>query len=239
MKHTFRVYFEFARLAFLKILAYRLRYFTGIVTYFANVSVYYFIWQAIYAGSDQIADYTLPEIVTYVAVGWIIRSFYFNNIDREIATEVIDGKIAINLIKPVNPQLMYLSQTIGECCFRAVLFTLPVAGVVFLIYPVGLPSSLSSAGLFLLSTVLALLIFACINFIVGTFALQLQSSSNPGEVLWSISLGLLLPITFFPAASSGSFLPSVPSYQYTPLQTYLEGWTEGPRGWPWRRNCSG
>ena len=96
MKRNFRVYFEFARVAFLKILAYRLRYFTGIVTYFVNVSVYYFIWQAIYAGGDRIADYTLPQIVTYVAVGWIIRSFYFNNIDREIATEVIEGKIAIN-----------------------------------------------------------------------------------------------------------------------------------------------
>src|SRR5215831_16983778 len=175
MKRSFNVYFEFARVAFLKILAYRLRYFTGIVTYFVNVSVYYFIWQAIYIQSDRIAGYTLPQIVTYVSVGWIIRSFYFNNIDREIATEVIEGKIAINLIKPVNPQLMYLSQTIGECCFRAVLFTLPVAVVVFLIYPVGLPSSPGSAGLFVLSTVFALLIFACINFIVGTFALQLQS----------------------------------------------------------------
>ena len=234
MKHNFRVYFEFARLAFLKILAYRLRYFTGIVTYFANVSVYYFIWQAIYALSDQIADYTLPEIVTYVAVGWIIRSFYFNNIDREIATEVIEGKIAINLIKPVNPQLMYLSQTIGECCFRAVLFTLPVAGVVFLIYPVGLPSSLSSAGLFLLSTGLALLIFACINFIVGTFALQLQSIVGVIRAKYFVVeflSGLLLPITFFPAGFQRilSYLP-FPHISYTPLQIYL-GRLDGRAAW--------
>ena len=147
---------------------------------------------------------------------------------------MIEGKIAINLIKPVDPQLMYLSQTIGECCFRAVLFTLPVAGVVFLIYPVGLPSSLSSAGLFLLSTGLALLIFACINFIVGTFALQLQSIVGVIRAKYFVVeflSGLLLPITFFPAGFQRilSYLP-FPHVSYTPLQIYL-GRLDGRAAW--------
>jgi ABC-2 type transport system permease protein len=234
MKRKFELYFEFARVAFLKTLAYRLRYFTGIATYFINVSVYYFIWQAIYAQSAQIGGFNLSQIVTYVAVGWIIRSFYFNNIDREIATEVMEGKIAVSLIKPVDPQLMYLSQTIGECCFRAVLFTLPVGLVVFLIYPVGLPASPSSAGLFVLSTVLALLIFACINFIVGTFALQLQSIIGVIRAKYFVVeflSGLLLPITFFPASFQRilSYLP-FPHISYTPLQIYL-GRLEGTAVW--------
>ena len=73
MKHRFTVYFEFARIAFLKILAYRLRYFTGIIGYFINVSVYYFIWSAIYGSSTDVAGYDLSQMTTYVAVGWIIR----------------------------------------------------------------------------------------------------------------------------------------------------------------------
>ena len=28
---------------------------------------------------------TLPEMITYVAVSWIGRSFYFNNIHRELS----------------------------------------------------------------------------------------------------------------------------------------------------------
>ena len=43
-----RVYAEFVRVGFVNTLAYRLRYYTGIVTYFIYVSVYYFIWKAIY-----------------------------------------------------------------------------------------------------------------------------------------------------------------------------------------------
>ncbi len=89
MKKSLLVYFEFARVAFLKILAYRLRYFTGIITYFLNVSVYYFIWSAIYSSNRSVAGYDLAQMVTYISVGWIIRSFYFNNVDRDMATEVL------------------------------------------------------------------------------------------------------------------------------------------------------
>ena len=39
-------YAEFARVGFVNILAFRLRYFTGIITYFFNVTIYYFIWTA-------------------------------------------------------------------------------------------------------------------------------------------------------------------------------------------------
>ena len=41
-------YAEFARVGFVNILAFRLRYFTGIITYFLNVTVYYFIWTAVF-----------------------------------------------------------------------------------------------------------------------------------------------------------------------------------------------
>ena len=120
MSAAILIYYGFARVAFLKILAYRLRYFTGILTYFINVSVYYFIWKAVYSGSTSLAGYDLPQMVTYVGVGWMTRSFYFNNVDRDMAAEVSEGKISINLIKPVDTQLMYIAQTAGEACFRAV-----------------------------------------------------------------------------------------------------------------------
>ena len=41
------------RMGFLRLLAYRLRYFTGVVTYTLNVSVYYFIWRAIHSEVER------------------------------------------------------------------------------------------------------------------------------------------------------------------------------------------
>jgi len=234
MTRVFLTYFEFARVAFLKLLAYRLRYFTGIVTYFINVSVYYFIWKAIYSSSTDVAGYDLGQIVTYVSVGWIARSFYFNNVDREMAAEVLEGKIAISLIKPVDTQWMYVSQAVGESCFRAAMFTLPIAVLLVFVYPIHLPASAAAAGLFVLSCFLALFIFTMINFIVGTCALQLQSIIGVIRAKYFVVeflSGLLLPLTFFPESlQTILFYLPFPHVSFTPLQIYL-GKLQGPGAW--------
>jgi ABC-2 type transport system permease protein len=234
MKNRIPIYYEFARVAFLKILAYRLRYFTGIVTYFLNVSVYYFIWSAIYSSSGTVAGYDLPQMITYVAVGWITRSFYFNNVDREMATEVLEGKISQNLIKPVDTQLMYLSQTVGESCFRALMFTLPITLVLVFVYPIHAPASLPAGLLFVLSSVLALLILTLINFLVGTMALHIYSILGVIRAKYFIVeffSGLLIPLSFFPKTLQRLmyFLP-FPYISFTPLQIYL-GKDEGLAAW--------
>ena len=97
---VFAPYIAFGRVAFLQILAYRLRYFTGIMTYLVNVTVYYFIWRAIYRNGGVIQVSIFEQMVTYVAVGWIIRTFYYNNIDREMANDVQQGHIAANSPDP-------------------------------------------------------------------------------------------------------------------------------------------
>ena len=234
MRRRFLIYFEFARIAFLKILAYRLRYFTGIVGYFINVSVYYFIWSAIYGSSTNVAGYNLPQMTTYVAIGWIIRSFYFNNVDRDIAAEVSEGKIAMNLIKPVDSQWMYVAQTTGEASFRAVMFTLPIAAVLMLVYPISPPASVSLGFLFVLSCVLALFIFTLLNFIVGTMALHIYSILGVIRAKYAIVeffSGLLIPISFFPRGLQRfmAFLP-FPHVSFTPLQIYL-GKVRGLAAW--------
>ena len=64
-------------------------------------------------------------MLTYVSVGWIIRSFYWNTIDQEMAYEVLEGKIAMELIKPVSVQGMWLARAAGESAFRLILLTVP------------------------------------------------------------------------------------------------------------------
>jgi ABC-2 type transport system permease protein len=196
-----RLYWAFARVGFVNTLAYRLRYFTGIVTYFIYVSVYYFIWKAIYVHSASIEGFDFAHLLTYIGVGWIIRSFYFNNIDQDIAYLVLEGRLAMDLIKPVNIQCMYVARAAGESVFRLALLTLPTAVVLFLVYPLRPPASIGHAAAFLVSVSLSFLIVAAINFAVGTFALRLQSILGLMRAkffLLELFSGLLLPITFFP-----------------------------------------
>jgi ABC-2 type transport system permease protein len=196
-----RVYGEFARVGFVNTLAYRLRYYAGIVTYFIYVSVYYFIWKAIFAHSSRIEGFDFSQILTYIAVGWIIRSFYYNNIDQDMAQQVMEGKLAMDLIKPVNTQLMYVSQALGESVFRLALLTVPTALVLLLVYPLRRPASVGHFAAFFASVILSFFIVAGINFAVGTLAIRLKSILGllrAKYFLLELFSGLLLPISFFP-----------------------------------------
>ena len=220
-----RLYWAFARVGFINTLAFRLRYYTGIVTYFIYVSVYYFIWKAIYEHSTSIEGFDFAHLLTYIGVGWIIRSFYFNNIDQDLAYQVIEGRLAMDLIKPVNIQLMYVSRAAGESVFRLALLTIPTGVVLFLVYPLRLPSSVGAAGAFLVSVCLSFLIVAAINFAVGTFALRLQSILGLMRAkffLLELFSGLLLPMTFFPHIAQKILAVMPFEYiSYVPMLIYL------------------
>ena len=220
-----RLYLEFGRVGFVNALAYRLRYFTGIVTYFIYVSVYYFIWKAIYEHSASIEGFDFSHLLTYIGVGWIIRSFYFNNIDQELAYQVMEGRLAMDLIKPVNIQLMYVARAAGESVFRLALLTAPTALLLFFVYPLRPPAGIRHGGAFLASVILSFLIVAAINFIVGTFALRLQSILGLLRAkffLLELFSGLLLPISFFPGVFQKIFGVLPFEYiSYVPMLIYL------------------
>jgi ABC-2 type transport system permease protein len=220
-----RVYTEFVRVGFVNTLAYRLRYYTGVVTYFIYVSIYYFIWKAIYEHSERIEGFDFGHMLTYIAVGWIIRSFYFNNIDQELAIAVTEGKLAMDLIKPVRVQTMYIAQAFGESLFRLALLSAPTAVVLLIVYPIQKPASFVHFVGFFASVFMSFFIVAAINFCVGTFAIRLKSILGllrAKYFLLELFSGLLIPISFFPAVFQEvfRFLP-FQYISYMPVLIYL------------------
>lgn len=219
-------YAEFTRIGFVNILAFRLRYFTGIITYFLNVTIYYFIWSAVFQHTTgSIAGFNLRQMITYVSVGWIIRSFYWNTIDQEMAYEVIEGKIAMDLIKPVSVLWMWIFRAMGESAFRLGLLTVPTAIVVSLVFPVQGPASGTDFALFLIGVLGSFFLMGAINFMIGTCAIPLKSIlAMIRAKYWLVELlsGLLIPMTYFPKAAQIilAWLP-FEHIAYTPLSIYL------------------
>ncbi len=217
---------EFSRIGFVNILAFRLRYYTGIVTYLINVTVYYFIWKALYATDpDFAAGFTFAEMVTYVSVGWVIRSVYFNNIDQNISYEVMEGKIALSLLKPVSVQTMQMGRALGESAFRLVMLTIPAGIVISLVFPVQGPASALHFGFFLVSLAASILLTGALNFIVGTFAIRMKSILGllrAKYFVFELLSGLLVPMTMFPDTLQKivAYLP-FQHIAYTPLLLYL------------------
>jgi len=228
MYATYALYGAFARNAFLKMLAYRLRYYTGIFTYLLFVSVHYFIWQAIFDGHEEgarINGFTLTEMVTYISIGWISRTFYYSTIDHDIDDMVRTGQISTYLIRPVNFQFVMLSQAVGEALFRVCLFSVPVGAAVLIFFPIAPPAGIESGLLFFFAIVIGFFILAEVNFLIGMLAFSFKSIQGliRGKYyVIQLCSGLLLPLAFFPEVVR-KFLELLPFIMvaHVPLQFYL------------------
>jgi ABC-2 type transport system permease protein len=228
-------YLGFVSGTFQKMLAYRLRYYTGIVSYLIYVAINYYVWKAVFADrapGARIRGFTFGEMSTYVAIGWIARSFYFNNVDRELGDQVQKGEIALALARPVSFQATVLAGAIGEGMFRFVCFMVPVSVVVFLFFPVAGPASPLHGAAFVASLWLALLLLTQLNFLVGMCAFPLKSIDGvmrAKHYLLEILSGLVLPVTMFPGwlQTLSRFLP-FQQISFVPTAIWL-GKLSGPQ----------
>ena len=221
-------YLACSRLSFLKLIAYRLRYFTGIITYFLFVSVHYFIWQAVFKSKPPgtlINGFSLEQMVTYVAVGWISRSLYFSDIDEDIAEMVKSGQISIYLLRPIKFHLVMISEAFGALIFRFCLFTVPIASVLLFFFPILPPKSGLHAFGFLLATFASFFVLVEVNFLLGLLCFVLKSIDGFMRAKYffiQLFSGLLLPLAFFPPWFKNimEFLP-FKLIASTPLEIYL------------------
>jgi len=235
---SLRLYMGFVRLAFLKFLAFRLRYYTGVISYTIFVAGNAYLYKALFAsrpvveaGPVEIGGLTLPEMITYIAVAWIGRSFTFNNIDRTLAFQVQKGEIAMQLIKPYHVQTVMMFEAMGEAAFRLLMFTLPIMAVVVPVFKLQGPPDPALYAWTLLSFILALVIGSQLNFLTGCLAFRLKNITGvirAKHISMDFLSGVLVPFSFFPLwfQTVASWLP-FQSLSYVPVTIYL-GKRTGP-----------
>jgi len=220
-------YLEMIRIRFLMMLAYRTNYYTGILIYSINIGAYYFLWSAIYGAKEDIQGLSVTQMVTYVAVAWMARAFYFNNIDREIASEIKEGKVAVELIRPYHYLGMKTMQALGEGIFRLFFFSVPGMVIVSLVFPLSFSADGMTWGYFTLSIVLSFIINTQINLLTGMltfFLFNADGLMRAKRVVIDLFSGLLLPISFYPlwAQDVMKWFP-FQAISYIPSMIFTEG----------------
>ncbi len=220
-------YIEMIRIRFLMMLAYRTNYYSGILIYSINIGAYYFLWTAIYGGKESIEGLSAVQMTTYIAVSWMARAFYFNNIDREIALEIKEGKVAVELIRPYNYLGMKTMQAFGEGVFRLVFFSVPGMVIVALVFPMELSYNGITWVLFAGSLVFSFIVNTQINLITGMLTFFLFNNDGlmrAKRVIIDLFSGLLLPISFYPiwAQDIMVYFP-FQAISYIPSMIFTEG----------------
>ncbi|HLO02310.1 MAG TPA: ABC-2 family transporter protein [Symbiobacteriaceae bacterium] len=227
-------YVELVRIRFLTMLAYRLNYFSGILTYVVYTGGYYFLWKAVYGGREVLGSMTAAQMTTYLAVSWMTRSFYFNNLDREIADEIRSGAVAIQLIRPYSYLLGKLTGAFGEGLFRLCFWMVPGMLAAVWLFPVALPGRLSTYLMWALAGLLAFLVNALLNVLFGLATFFLHNAQGlqwARQLATDLLSGLFLPLHLYPGWMQAAirWLP-FQTISYLPNMIFTGGLT-GSAAW--------
>lgn len=226
----------FVRISFLSMLAYRLRFYTGIVTYLIYIAIYTSIWQAVHAnpssrdGLQEFGDF--QTLFTYIAIGWLARSFAFNNIDRDLSDLVESGHIAARVARPVSLHAQLVFASLGQTLFRMTCFSPLVLLAMIALFDLRPPASITAFLLFALSIGFAIVILAEVNFLIGLLAFRTKSVLGiirAKQYLLELLSGLLIPLSYFPdwlrwiaKATPFPTLTSIPNRLYLGITTGSE-----------------
>lgn len=223
------LYWEVIRIRFLTMLAYRVNYYSGIIIYSLNIGVNYFLWMAVYGGEASLNGMTAVQMATYIAISWMARAFYFNNLDRQIAQEITEGTVAIQLIRPYKYLLIKGFEGFGEGLFRMLMLSVPGMIIVSLFFPIQLPGIGWIWLQFAFSLLLGFIINTQVNLLFGIFTFFLlnnQGILRAKRALVDLLSGVVIPISFYPewAQTILSFLP-FQAIGYLPSIILVQGLT--------------
>jgi len=179
-----------------------------------------------------VAGYDATGVATYVWVGQALLGSVYIFQWTELATRIRTGDIAVDLGRPVDPQLAYLAGDLGRAAFDLIPRGAPPLLVGALVTGLALPDTPLPYLLGLVSLVLAVVISFAGRWLVnlaGFWLLDLRGPMATYLVAVSVLNGLIVPVHWFPVwLRTLAYCTPFPSMLQAPIDV-LTGRVEGLR----------
>lgn len=225
----FAAYRELGRIQFWTLLAYRADYAAGVAALLLQIFVFRVVWTSVYAerpevaGSGGVGSISLSVQIAYATLA-ALQFWLFNPWANQLARRIYDGKIAIDLSRPVGLIQQVVSAQIGVtlALLPFALLALPFAVFVGRAAP---PASLSALGGYVVATVLAYVVNVLLTTLVGMMAFWTLEISGPNAIyrlVAQVMSGAIAPLWFMPdwLRLLAQALP-FQATTYTPVAIYL------------------
>lgn len=247
MKKKLQIYFPFASNELKRQMAYKGAFYLFIFISLFSSFIQYFLWMAIYgsSGDGMLGSLTRNEMIVYVFMVYVTNSVVMITISDWVSSDVVEGMIAMNLIKPIDYRLSLISRAMGQAIYR---FFVPGVFIwigleIYKVRVLGMQvTGIANILLYLLSCIMSFLICVLFDFCFGMvafFTTYIFGMLMAKEALISFLTGQLLPLTFFPAAVQKvfDFLP-FSSMVYTPVMIYLGKYDQSGLGFVLARQAA-
>lgn len=196
--------------------------------------IMFFVWKAVFTSSDSgtFMGFTMINMVVYLFMTYLSTVLTESDMSYVIGEEIVEGSIAMRLIKPVNYDTSFFFQEVGNKLIMVGVMLLPmIVGVE--VYRYVVTGTLMFNGLrfltFFISIVFGYILSFYFNMCFGFLAFWLKNlwGANllKGSIIKFLS-GAIIPIAFLPPVI-GHVLNVLPfaSLTYTPVMIYMGMYT--------------
>lgn len=220
-----RKYISLANVSLQNSLAYRGSLLVSFAASLLYVVAIFYLWKAIFSSRAEVGGYSWTEMKAYLLIAHASNSLLSWYTEMRISNRILDGNVAMDLLKPVDFQVARLAETLGASVVEGGITVVMMVILLFVFAGVMLPASAESSMLFCISLCLSLLIKFEIVYLFSL--LCFWTSSGRGVAFARIALtrllsGALVPLAFFPDWFEGVAL-ALPfqGMVHTPASLYL------------------
>lgn len=240
MGKLLRTYLPFVSNEIKSQLAYRGAFYLWAFISLFSSFISYFLWMAIYGSSESgvIGGLTQNEMVIYIFMVYITSSMVSISVSTWVGYDVVEGRVATNLIKPIDYRVSLIARAFGDMIYHML-----VPGVfiwigleLYKVFVLGMEVvSILTLLCYIASVLMSFLLYVLFDFCFGmiafftTYIFGLRMAKN---ALLSFLTGQLIPISLFPEVAQRifDFLP-FSSMIYTPVMIYLGKYTGTELTW--------
>jgi ABC-2 type transport system permease protein len=225
MRHLNK-YLSFARASLRIIFVYRAAFVFNMMGMIFYVFAMFYLWQTIFLGNTgNLGGFTWPEMKAYLLLAFLLSSMLTWYDEWIMGQDVREGRVAIDLARPVDFQAKRLADAIGPIPFEISAALVVGIAVAFLFGGIALPADPVRLGLFVVSAALATMIKFGIVYCVSMTAFYttgLMGVAFTRVAVTNLFSGALIPLVFFPdwLRATAAVLPFQGMIS-TPALTYL------------------
>ncbi len=219
-------YFSLFTITLQEIFAYRLNMLMWRVRQVFVFLVPFFIWKSILGQGGEIYGYNFAAIMTYLFGTTVLRSLVMGSRTIDLGWMINSGNLTIPLMRPINIFGLFFTRDLADKLFNLsfIIFEIPL--IILLFHPpVFLQTDVVSILFFIVSVILAILIYFFINIIFGSLAFWSRDIWAPRFLLMMImefASGTMFPLDMLPEYWQNIvFMTPFPSLLYVPLKIYL------------------
>lgn len=180
-------------------MTYRFDWFAGMFSTFLTAWIAILLWQILVhrAHYDEIEGHRL---LSYIAMASLFRSLFSGTIQDYVQSEILTGRVAIDLLKPIHYPTLLVFHSLGEATSK-ILQIIPVFFSLLLFTPLTWPSSLLH-GIFAVSSLfLGMLVYILLDIAIGLTAFwttDLTGTRMMKQAIFFLFSGVFVPLWYFP-----------------------------------------